>query len=170
MLIDRAQIEPGEDVLIWGGAGGLGVFAIQLCKAAGARGIAVVSSDEKAKLAMDLGAFATINRKEFPDLQFRPPESPEQQKKRFAAMKAFGRRISELLGERKRVEVVFEHVGQATFPASVWLAAKHGRVVICGATTGYELTFDVAPSLDVPEAHYRLALRRCGQRPVAPTG
>ncbi len=143
MLIDRAQIEPGEDVLIWGGAGGLGVFAIQLCKAAGARGIAVVSSDEKAKLAMDLGAFATINRKEFPDLQFRPPESPEQKKKRFAAMKAFGRRISELLGERKRVEVVFEHVGQATFPASVWLAAKHGRVVICGATTGYELTFDV---------------------------
>lgn len=143
MLIDRAEIQPGEDVLIWGGAGGLGVFAIQLCKAAGARAIAVVSSDEKAKLAMDLGAFGTINRKDFPDLQYRPPETPEQEKKRFDAMKAFGRKISEVLGEKKRVEVVFEHVGRATFPASVWLAAKHGRVVICGATTGYDLTFDV---------------------------
>jgi len=56
---------------------------------------------------------------------------------------AFGKRIWELLGEKKSVEVVFEHVGQRTFPASVWLAAKHGRVVICGATTGYDLTFDV---------------------------
>lgn len=143
MLIDRAEIQPGEDVLVWGGAGGLGVFAIQLCKAAGARAIAVVSSEDKAKLAMELGAHGTINRKDFPDLQYRPPETPEQKKKRFEAMKAFGRKISEVLGEKKRVEVVFEHVGRATFPASVWLAAKHGRVVICGATTGYELTFDV---------------------------
>ncbi len=143
MLIDRAQIEPGEDVLIWGGAGGLGVFAIQLCGVAGARAIAVVSSEEKAQLALSLGAHGTINRRDFPDLQYRPPETPEQAKKRFAATKAFGKRIWEILGERKSVEVVFEHVGQATFPASVWLAAKHGRIVICGATTGYELTFDV---------------------------
>ncbi|MEM9068562.1 MAG: crotonyl-CoA carboxylase/reductase [Myxococcota bacterium] len=143
MLIDRAEIQPGEDVLVWGGAGGLGVFAIQLCKAAGARAIAVVSSEEKAKLAKDLGAFGTINRKDFPDLQFRPPESPEQAKKRFADMKKFGKKIWEILGEKKSVEVVFEHVGQRTFPASVWLAAKHGRIVICGATTGFELTFDV---------------------------
>lgn len=143
MLIDRAEIEPGEDVLIWGGAGGLGVFAIQLCRVAGARAIAVVSSDEKAELAMSLGAHGTINRRDFPDLQYRPPETPEQAKKRFTAMKAFGKKIWEILGERKSVEVVFEHVGRATFPASVWLAAKHGRIVICGATTGYELTFDV---------------------------
>jgi len=39
--------------------------------------------------------------------------------------------------------VVFEHVGKATFPASVFLASKYGRIVICGATTGYNLTFDV---------------------------
>ncbi len=143
MLIDRAEIEPGEDVLVWGGAGGLGVFAIQLCRVAGARAIAVVSSDEKAALAMSLGAYGTINRREFPDLQYRPPETPEQAKKRFAATKAFGKKIWAILGERKNVEVVFEHVGRATFPASVWLAAKHGRIVICGATTGYDLTFDV---------------------------
>lgn len=144
MLIDRADIQPGEDVLIWGGAGGLGVFAIQLCKAAGCRAIAVVSSDEKAELAMSLGAHGVINRKEYPDLQYKPDEDEDQKKKRFDEMKRFGKKISELLGSpRKRVEVVFEHVGRNTFPASVWLAEKYGRIAICGATTGYELTFDV---------------------------
>ena len=143
MLIDRAEIQPGEDVLVWGAGGGLGVFALQLCKAAGCRAIAVVSSADKAGLAMELGAHGVIDRNEFSALQFRPPETPEQTDKRLATTKAFGKRIWELLGEKKSVEVVFEHVGQRTFPASVWLAAKHGRVVICGATTGYDLTFDV---------------------------
>ena len=143
MLIDRAEIQPGEDVLVWGAGGGLGVFALQLCKAAGCRAIAVVSSADKAGLAMELGAHGVIDRNEFSALQFRPPETPEQTEKRLATTKAFGKRIWELLGEKKSVEVVFEHVGQRTFPASVWLAAKHGRVVICGATTGYDLTFDV---------------------------
>ena len=45
MLMDRANIQAGEDVLVWGGAGGLGVFALQLCKVAGCRAIAVVSSE-----------------------------------------------------------------------------------------------------------------------------
>ncbi len=143
MLVDRAGLQPGEDVLVWGGAGGLGVFALQLCKANGCRAIAVVSSDEKAELAMELGAHGTINRKDFPDIQYRPGETPEQKAKRFKAMKAFGKKVWEILGERKSVEVVFEHVGRSTFAASVWLAAKYGRIVICGATTGYDLTFDV---------------------------
>lgn len=143
MLIDRAAIQPGEDVLVWGGAGGLGVFAVQICKAAGCRVIAVVSSEEKAALALSLGADGVINRKDFPDLQFSPGEDDDQKAKRSKAMRAFGKRIWEILGERKSVEVVFEHVGRSTFPASVWLAAKHGRIVICGATTGYDLTFDV---------------------------
>ena len=143
MLLDRAEIKPGEDVLVWGGAGGLGVFAIQLCKAAGCRVIAVVSSEEKGALALSLGADGVINRKDFPDLQFSPGEDEAQGAKRGKAMRAFGKRIWEILGERKSVEVVFEHVGQSTFPASVWLAARYGRIVICGATTGYDLTFDV---------------------------
>lgn len=143
MLMDRAEIRPGEDVLVWGGAGGLGVFATQLCRAAGARAIAVVSSAEKAELAMSLGAYGTIDRKDFPALQLRADETPEQARARFSDTKAFGNRISEILGERKKVEVVFEHVGRSTFAASVWLAARYGRIVICGATTGYDLTFDV---------------------------
>ena len=56
MLITRAKIVAGSKVLIWGGAGGLGVFAIQICKAAGAECVAVVSSEEKGELCMQLGA------------------------------------------------------------------------------------------------------------------
>src|SRR3954465_10688358 len=47
MLIDQCKLQPGHNVLIWGAAGGLGVFAVQLCKAAGANAVGVVSSDEK---------------------------------------------------------------------------------------------------------------------------
>ncbi len=143
MLVDRAMLQPGEDVLIWGGAGGLGVFATQLCAAMGARGIAVVSSDEKAKLATSLGAFATINRKEFPDLQYRDGMTETETRAHREAIKAFGKRIWDILGEKKGPDVVFEHVGKSTFPASVFLANPFGRIVICGATTGYNLTFDV---------------------------
>ncbi len=143
MLIDRAKIEPGEDVLVWGAGGGLGVFAVQLCKVAGARAIGVVSSDDKAELVMQLGAHGVINRKEFPALQYRDGMTAEEEKAHVGDIKAFGKRIWDILGERKGPDVVFEHVGKATFPASVFLATKFGRIVICGATTGYNLNFDV---------------------------
>jgi len=69
--------------------------------------------------------------------------SPEETKAHMSDIKAFGKRIWEILGERKGPNVVFEHVGKATFPASVFLAEPFGRIVICGATTGYDLNFDV---------------------------
>ena len=56
MLIDQCKLQAGHKVLIWGAAGGLGVFAIQLCKLTGARCVGVVSSDEKGELCMELGA------------------------------------------------------------------------------------------------------------------
>lgn len=143
MLMDRAKLRAGEDVLIWGAGGGLGVFAIQIAKLIGARAIAVVSSDEKAELAMRLGAHGVINRKEFPGLEQRAGETEAQAAERGAATKAFGKRIWQLLGEKKGPDVVFEHVGRATFPASVFLANRFGRIVICGATTGFDLNFDV---------------------------
>ncbi len=143
MLMDRAHIQPGEDVLVWGGAGGLGVFAIQLCELVGARAIAVVSSEEKAKLAKELGAFGVIDRKDFPDLSYPEALTEESEGKWRAEVKRFGRAIWDILGEKKGPDVVFEHVGRATFPASVFLANRFGRIVICGATTGYDLTFDV---------------------------
>ena len=143
MLIGRAQLKPGEDVLIWGGSGGLGVFAVQIAALIGARPIAVVSSEEKAALAKELGAVGVIDRREFRDIELRDDETPEQSKKRADATKAFGKRIWEILGEKKGPDVVFEHVGKSTFPASVFLANKFGRIVICGATTGFDLSFDV---------------------------
>ena len=143
MLMNRAELRPGEDVLVWGGAGGLGVFAIQICKMIGARAIAVVSSEDKVELVKKLGAVGAIDRREFPNLPFNKGETPDQEKARMKDTKAFGKRIWEILGEKKGPDVVFEHVGQTTFPASVFLANRFGRVVICGATTGFELNFDV---------------------------
>lgn len=143
MLVHRADLAPGEDVLVWGGGGGLGTFAIQICKMLGARAIAVVSSEDKARLAMELGAIGVVDRREFPKLGFNPGETPEDAKARLADTKAFGKRLWEIIGEKKGPDVVFEHVGQSTFPASVFLANRFGRIVICGATSGFELGFDV---------------------------
>jgi NADPH2:quinone reductase len=60
-LIDRAQLRPGETVLVLGAAGGVGTAAIQIAKAVGAKVIAAASSEEKCALCRDLGADATIN-------------------------------------------------------------------------------------------------------------
>ncbi|HEX6708058.1 MAG TPA: NADPH:quinone oxidoreductase family protein [Albitalea sp.] len=60
-LIDRAQLQSGETVLVLGAAGGVGTAAIQIAKAAGARVIAAASSDEKCALCKELGADAAIN-------------------------------------------------------------------------------------------------------------
>src|SRR5215216_1943625 len=65
MLIDRCELQAGHKVLIWGAAGGLGVFATQLCKITGAQSVAVVSSPEKAELVKKLGAVDAIDRAEF---------------------------------------------------------------------------------------------------------
>lgn len=143
MLVDRARVRPGEDVLIWGASGGLGSFAVQLTKLIGANAIGIVSSKEKGDLAKQHGAVGVINRKDFPGLAFHPNETPEQLKARLDATKKLGRAIWEILGQKKGPDVVFEHVGQETFPTSVFLAARMGRIVICGATSGYDLTFDV---------------------------
>ena len=141
MLMDRAKIQAGDNVLVWGAAGGLGVFAIQLCKAAGANAVGVVSSDEKGELVKQLGAVDYINRNEFSGMMRRGDESPEEEKQRFTVSRAFAKRVKEILGEAP--DVVFEHVGQATFPTSVFVVKPFGKVVICGATSGYNLDFDV---------------------------
>lgn len=141
MLVDRARIRAGQNILVWGGGGGLGSMAVQICRLYSANAIAVVSSDEKAALTRALGATAAINRSEF-DLVKRPDESPEQGRHRVSEMRRFGRRIRELTGGRD-VDIVFEHVGSATFPTSVFVCSRFGQVVICGATAGYNLEFDV---------------------------
>jgi crotonyl-CoA carboxylase/reductase len=141
MLIDQCQLQAGHRVLIWGGAGGLGVFAIQLCAAAGAECVGVVSSDDKGKLCMELGATGYVNRNEFAGMMRRGDETPEEEKARFAESRRFAKAIREILGEPP--DIVFEHVGKATFPTSVFCVRPFGKVVICAGTTGYNLDFDV---------------------------
>src|SRR4051812_4945791 len=143
MLIDQCKLQPGHNVLIWGAAGGLGVFAVQLCKAAGANAVGVVSSDEKGELVKQLGAVDYINRAEFGEMM-RTPENladPAADKERFKASRGFAKRVKEILGDAP--DIVFEHVGQATFPTSVFVVKPFGKVVICGATSGFNLDFDV---------------------------
>src|SRR5947209_6058195 len=142
MLVHQAEVTAGDHVLVWGAAGGLGVFAIQICKMLGANPIAVIGGKDKAQLVQSLGATMWIDRNDFPNLAFKPGESPERARSRSEDCKKFGKRIRELTSG-KDVDVVFEHVGQQTFPTSIFVAKRFGKIVICGATTGFDLTFDV---------------------------
>ncbi|MFM8888637.1 MAG: crotonyl-CoA carboxylase/reductase [Solirubrobacterales bacterium] len=141
MLMTRGNIQAGDNVLIWGAAGGLGVFAVQLCKAAGANAVGVVSSSEKGELVKQLGAVDYIDRNEYAGMMRRGDETPEEEKERFGVTRAFAKRVKEILGDPP--DIVFEHVGKATFPTSVFTVKPFGKVIICGATSGYELDFDV---------------------------
>ncbi len=141
MLLNRGELQAGHNVLIWGAAGGLGVFATQLCKAAGANAVGVVSSEEKGELIKQLGAVDYIDRREFKGMMRTGEESPEEEKARFKESRAFAKRVKSILGDAP--DVVFEHVGKATFPTSVFTVKPFGKVVICGATSGYTLDFDV---------------------------
>jgi crotonyl-CoA carboxylase/reductase len=141
MLIKQVNLQAGDKVLIWGAAGGLGVFATQLCALTGADAVGVVSSEEKGRLVEQLGAVGYIDRNEFKGMMRRGDETPDEEKERFKVSRAFSKRVKEILGEQP--DVVFEHVGKATFPTSVLTVKTFGKVVICGATSGYQLDFDV---------------------------
>jgi crotonyl-CoA carboxylase/reductase len=141
MLINRCNIQAGDKVLVWGAAGGLGVFATQLCRAAGATSVGVVSSPEKGELVTQLGAAGYIDRNEFAGMMRKGGESPEEEKARFGESRRFSKRVKEILGAAP--DIVFEHVGAATFPTSVFTVKPFGKVVICAGTTGFNLDFDV---------------------------
>ena len=141
MLIDQCKIQAGDRVLIWGAAGGLGVFATQLCKTAGAQAVGVVSSPEKGELLERIGITGWIDRNEFAGMMRKGGESPDEEKARFKESRRFSKEVARILGAPP--DIVFEHVGQATFPTSVLTVKPFGKVVICGATSGYNLDFDV---------------------------
>jgi len=120
MLLARAELQPGEDVLILGAGSGVGSAAIQIAKFFGASVIATAGSDEKLQKAKQLGADHLINHK--------------TQKIRDEV-----RRIT----SKRGVDVVFEHVGTATWDDSFASLAPGGRLVTCGATTGYDAKVDL---------------------------
>jgi crotonyl-CoA carboxylase/reductase len=88
-----------------------------------------------------LGAKGYIDRNEFAGMMRKGGETPEEEKARFAVSRDFAKRVKEVLGGLP--DIVFEHVGKATFPTSVFTVKPFGKVVICGATSGFDLDFDV---------------------------
>src|SRR5437870_12140736 len=89
MLIDRCRMQAGHRVLVWGAAGGLGVFATQLCALTGAHCVGVVSSQEKGELVKRLGAVDFIDRNEFAGMMRTGNETAEQEKERFGVSREF---------------------------------------------------------------------------------
>ncbi|MCZ6679710.1 MAG: zinc-binding dehydrogenase [Candidatus Poribacteria bacterium] len=113
MLVTRAQIRAGDDVLILSAGSGVGSAGLQIAKLCGARVFATASTDKKLERARRMGAELTINY----------------------TRTDFSEAIRAETGGRG-VDVVFEHVGAATWEQSVASLAKKGRLVTCGVTTG----------------------------------
>ena len=120
MLVTRANVQPGEDVLIHAAGSGVGSLGIQVAKLRGARVITTASSDEKLAKAKDLGADEVIN--------YTRADWPKEVKR---------------LTERKGVDVVFEHTGAETWTGSIASVKSGGRVVTCGATSGFDARTDI---------------------------
>ena len=120
MLVTRAQVQPGEDVLIHAAGSGVGSIGIQIAKLRGARVIATAGSDEKLARAKELGADEVVN--------YSPDDWPKQVRR---------------LTDRSGVDVVFEHTGSATWPGSLVALKNGGRLVTCGATSGYDARTDL---------------------------
>jgi crotonyl-CoA carboxylase/reductase len=135
------ELKPGQNVLVWGASGGLGVFAVQLCAAAGAHAIGVVSSEDKRDYVMSMGAKAVINRNDFNCWGQLPKVGGPDFDAYMKECRKFGKAIWDITG-KKDVDIVFEHPGESTFPVSVFVVKRGGMVVICAGTTGYNLTMD----------------------------
>ncbi|HEV8215690.1 MAG TPA: zinc-binding dehydrogenase [Gemmatimonadaceae bacterium] len=120
MVVSRARVRAGEDVLIWGISGGVALAALQICKQIGARVWAVSGSDEKLARAKTLGADVLLNR----------------------ASVDVGRVVRERTGKRG-VDVVIDNVGQAVWAQSLSALGRRGRLVTCGATSGPLVETDV---------------------------
>lgn len=137
-------VGPGDPVLVWGGAGGLGSMAIQIIKAAGGRAVAVVSGDSKNEFCKKLGAVGVIDRRKFDHWGKLPRWSDDIEYGMWLkGARAFGAAFWEALGEKKNPTIVFEHPGQDTLPTSGFICDTGGMVVICAGTTGYNATLDL---------------------------
>jgi NADPH:quinone reductase-like Zn-dependent oxidoreductase len=122
MLVTRGRVEPGETVLIHAAGSGVGSAGLQIAKRCGARVIALASSDSKLDKARELGA------------DFGVRSSDDDWPKQVRALPGVGRR---------GVDLVFEHVGAATWEHSIKLCRSGGRIVICGASSGWDAHTDL---------------------------
>jgi NADPH:quinone reductase-like Zn-dependent oxidoreductase len=120
MLATRAQVKPGEDVVVHAAGSGVSTAGIQIAKLLGARVITTAGSDAKLKKARELGADETINYRK---LDF------------FVELKR--------LTHKTGVDVILDHVGADTWQANIKSLKPGGRLVICGVTSGYEVATDL---------------------------
>jgi NADPH:quinone reductase-like Zn-dependent oxidoreductase len=125
MLVTRARVRPGEWVLVHGAGSGVGVAAIQMARLYNARVIATASSADKLERAKALGAEHGINY----------------------ASEDFVPLVKDIT--RSGVDIVFEHVGGETFEKSIKATRNGGRIVTCGATSGFK------PALDLRHIFFR---------------
>lgn len=120
MLVRRCHVRPGQTVLVHAAGSGVGSAAVQIAKLWGAQVIATASTEEKLAHARALGADHTINYVE----------------------KDFAKEVRALTG-KAGVDIVFEHTGAATWDGSVRSVKRGGRLVTCGATSGFDAKFDL---------------------------
>jgi NADPH:quinone reductase-like Zn-dependent oxidoreductase len=120
MLVARADVQPGEDVLVHAAGSGVGSIGIQVAKLRGARVIATASSEEKRAKARALGADESVD--------YTREDWPKEVRR---------------LTNGRGVDVVFEHTGAATWPGSILSLKQGGRLVTCGATSGYDARTDL---------------------------
>jgi len=120
MLTGRAKIRPGQTVLVLGAGSGVGSAAIQIAKLWGCTVITTAGDEAKLEKGRELGADHTIHH-------YKQKISDE---------------VKKITG-RQGVDVVFEHVGKATWTESMKSLKPGGTIVTCGATTGGEAAFDI---------------------------
>lgn len=120
MLVTKAQIQPGEDVLVHAAGSGVGSIGIQIAKLFGARVIATASSDEKRERAKELGSDDVVD--------YTREDWPKEVRR---------------LTDRRGVDIVFEHTGSATWAGSIAALKNSGRLVTCGATSGFDARTDL---------------------------
>ncbi|MBI4607690.1 MAG: zinc-binding dehydrogenase [Candidatus Rokubacteria bacterium] len=116
MLVTRGGVRPGETVLVVGASSGIGSAAIQIARLHGARVLATAGTADKRQRCRDLGADETIDH--------------------------YGQTISQevrRLTDGRGADLIFEHVGPATWAESLRSLARRGRLVVCGQTTGNEV-------------------------------
>jgi 2-desacetyl-2-hydroxyethyl bacteriochlorophyllide A dehydrogenase len=120
MLVDKATVAPGDEVLVVGASSGIGTAAVQIAKLFGARVIATTSTEEKALKLRELGADEVVNYKK---------QNVFEEVRRFTA--------------KRGVDVVIDHVGKEVWDESVKSLARGGKLVTCGATSGYDAVTDL---------------------------
>lgn len=120
MLVGRAKIKPGQTVLIMGGTSGVGMAGIQIAKLYNCTVIATAGNGEKMDKCLEVGADYVVNHREAD----------------------WHKKVKEIT-KKQGVDVIFEHIGKATFAQEVALLKMAGTLVATGATTGYDSTIDL---------------------------